>query len=140
MPANSQAVGRKSQNAEGCSLVPPARILPVHQTIIGDKDGVDQMKGKESEVYIIEEDQAPPSAQVSGITVRLATTADLEDVVQGNIDLAWDLDEKRLDRKTARAGVLATIEHPSLGPYYVATSPTSGRYLGQLRTFLELDL
>jgi len=63
--------------------------------------------------------QTPDSGAGAAQRVRVATRADLQTLVQGNIALAWETEELQLDPETVRAGVSAVLEGHAPGRYYV---------------------
>ena len=62
--------------------------------------------------------------------VRRATRADLDVIVAGNLQLALETENVRLDAATLRAGVLALLEDRAPGRYWVAAHDE--RVVGQL--------
>lgn len=54
------------------------------------------------------------------VTVRPATTADLDTLVDFNVAMAEETEDKPLDPDTVRAGVRGLFESPSRGFYLVA--------------------
>jgi GNAT superfamily N-acetyltransferase len=67
--------------------------------------------------------------------VRPATLADLDAIVAGNLALAEESENLRLDRETLRAGVGALLEGRAPGRYWVADS--EGVVVGQLLITFE---
>ena len=64
------------------------------------------------------------------VTIREATTSDMETLIEYNRGLALETEAKDLDRETLRAGLTALLENPSRGKYLVAE--WEGRVVGQL--------
>jgi ribosomal protein S18 acetylase RimI-like enzyme len=64
------------------------------------------------------------------ITVRPASPADLDLLVDGNADMAAETEGLQLDRPTLRQGVAAVLEARVAGRYWVAEH--EGRVVGQL--------
>ncbi|HET8552102.1 MAG TPA: GNAT family N-acetyltransferase [Gammaproteobacteria bacterium] len=62
--------------------------------------------------------------------VRPATAADQHAIVAGNLAMAQETEQKRLDEATVSAGVAALLADPARGVYYVAEE--DGRLVGQL--------
>lgn len=56
----------------------------------------------------------------SSITVREATEDDAASISQFNINMAWETEEKRLDKSTITAGVKSLFQKPQYGFYLVA--------------------
>lgn len=52
--------------------------------------------------------------------IRRAVTVDAAAIAEYNLRLAWETEQKRLDRATVRAGVEAVLNDPAKGVYYVA--------------------
>lgn len=69
------------------------------------------------------------------ITVRKATTADLEALVLGNLIMASETEGLTLDADVLRAGVQAVLDERVPGSYWVAES--EGRVVGQLMITYE---
>lgn len=72
---------------------------------------------------------------MSPISVRAATPADLEHIVQANIAMAMETEAMRLDPETARSGVRNALSDPSRAVYYLAEM--AGRPVGQLMVTFE---
>lgn len=64
------------------------------------------------------------------LAVRRATTADLDVIVAGNLSLAEETENLRLDPAVLRQGVLALLEDRAPGRYWVAER--DGQVVGQL--------
>jgi ribosomal protein S18 acetylase RimI-like enzyme len=64
------------------------------------------------------------------IEIRGATPEDLEWIVEYNLRLASETENKRLDRETLRKGVLALLQDPTKGRYFVAVHDQ--QVIGQL--------
>ncbi|MCA9039976.1 MAG: GNAT family N-acetyltransferase [Planctomycetaceae bacterium] len=64
------------------------------------------------------------------VTIREATTSDIETLIEYNYRLAAETEGKELDQKTLRAGVEGLLTDPSRGKYLVAE--ISGRVVGQV--------
>ncbi len=62
--------------------------------------------------------------------IRLATPDDLECIVDYNMRLASETEDKHLDRDTLRQGVLALLKDPTKGRYFVAVHER--KVIGQL--------
>ena len=62
--------------------------------------------------------------------IRLATSDDLECIVEYNMRLASETEDKHLDRDTLRQGVLALLKDPNKGRYFVAVHERN--VIGQL--------
>src|SRR5215471_8936448 len=80
------------------------------------------------------------SRQASGsheydMTIRPATLDDLDAIVAGNLALAEESENLRLDRETLRAGVRALLDGRAPGRYWVAES--DGIVVGQLLITFE---
>src|SRR6476619_1846560 len=69
------------------------------------------------------------------MTIRPATPDDLDAIVAGNLALAEESENLRLDRETLRAGVLALLEGRAPGRYWVADS--EGLIVGQVLITFE---
>lgn len=69
------------------------------------------------------------------LTVRLATLADLDTLVDGNAAMALDTENLQLDRETLRAGVEAVLTGRAPGQFSVAE--LDGRVVGQLLVTYE---
>jgi ribosomal protein S18 acetylase RimI-like enzyme len=69
------------------------------------------------------------------LTVRPATLADLDTLVDGNAAMALDTENLQLDRDTLRAGVEAVLTGRAPGQYSVAE--VEGRVVGQLLVTYE---
>ena len=54
------------------------------------------------------------------LSIRRATSADVETIVKYNAALAWESEAKVLDEAVLRAGVLAALEDPIKGFYVMA--------------------
>lgn len=70
------------------------------------------------------------SAGTDKLTVRTATAADLEIIVAGNLSLAQETENLRLDPAVLRQGVLSLLEGRAPGRYWVAER--DGQVVGQL--------
>ena len=64
------------------------------------------------------------------LQVRRATPADLDVIVTGNVTLAQETEQVKLDPATLREGVLALLEDRAPGRYWVAEE--GGQVVGQL--------
>lgn len=64
------------------------------------------------------------------ITVREATLADVDELVTGNVRMARETEDKKLDADTLRRGIAAVIQDPSKGRIWVAD--VNGEVVGQL--------
>lgn len=64
------------------------------------------------------------------VAVRNAVRGDLPFLVECNLAMAWETEQRRLDRAVLEAGVAALFEQPSRGFYLVAER--AGRALGCL--------
>ena len=60
----------------------------------------------------------------SDIRVRLATEADADDLVDFGARLAFETEDKVLDKELVKTAVLRCIRNPKLGCYYVAWDDT----------------
>ncbi len=69
------------------------------------------------------------------VTVRPATLADLEALVDGNAAMALETEQLQLDRATLRAGVEAVLSGRAPGQFSVAEH--DGRVVGQLLVTYE---
>ena len=69
------------------------------------------------------------------MTIRPATLDDLDAIVAGNLALAEESENLRLDRETLRAGVRALLEGRAPGHYWVADS--EGLIVGQVLITFE---
>ncbi len=69
------------------------------------------------------------------LPIRPATTADVDFIVACNQRLAEETERLRLDEATLRAGVLALLEGPARGRYWVADH--DGRGVGQIGVTFE---
>jgi ribosomal protein S18 acetylase RimI-like enzyme len=67
---------------------------------------------------------------MSDITIRQATPTDRDVIVENNIALAVETEQKELDRETVTAGVAAQLVEPAHGLYFLAEQ--DGRVIGQL--------
>lgn len=56
----------------------------------------------------------------SGTTIRNATRDDVAFLADCNIAMAWESEEKRLDRDVLTRGIVAVFDHPERGFYIVA--------------------
>ncbi len=54
------------------------------------------------------------------LNIRPATLADLEILTEFSATMAWETEQRTLDRTRLRLGTQAVIEQPSRGQYYVA--------------------
>ncbi len=54
------------------------------------------------------------------LLIRAATLADVADLVNWNLAMAWETEHKRLDPDTLRRGVAGVLEQPRRGFYLVA--------------------
>jgi GNAT superfamily N-acetyltransferase len=71
----------------------------------------------------------------SRVAVRPARAGDLETLVAGNMALAEETEQVRLDIDTLRQGILALLESRAPGRYWVAE--LEGRVVGQLLVTFE---
>jgi ribosomal protein S18 acetylase RimI-like enzyme len=69
------------------------------------------------------------------VTIRHANIGDLEALVDGNLALAEETEQIRLDAATLRGGVRALLESRAPGRYFVAE--IDGRFAGQLLITFE---
>jgi ribosomal protein S18 acetylase RimI-like enzyme len=69
------------------------------------------------------------------VNVRPATPGDLETIVLGNMSLAEESEQVRLDRATLRSGVAALLEGRAPGHYWIAE--LDGKVVGQLMITFE---
>lgn len=69
------------------------------------------------------------------ISIRRATLADAEFIVQSNIAMALETEDMALDEAVVRPGVNAVLAHDALGFYLVAE--IDGRPAGQLMVTFE---
>ncbi|MBN1350309.1 GNAT family N-acetyltransferase [candidate division KSB1 bacterium] len=60
--------------------------------------------------------------------IRNATFDDIDAIVQFNAAMAFETEQKKLDRTVLRQGVKAIIDDPSLGRYFIADA---GEVIGQ---------
>ena len=72
----------------------------------------------------------------------MATEADLDDLVEFRVRLAFETEDKTLDRDLVRQGVLDCLKNPSLGFYYVAwdEADDSKKSLGTTMLTYELNV
>lgn len=69
------------------------------------------------------------------ITVRLAREEDAAELVDFNLEMAWETEKKRLSRETVQRGVENLLREPRYGFYVVAEVP--GRLAGGLMVTYE---
>ena len=69
------------------------------------------------------------------ITIRSARLEDLDAIVSGNIALAEESEQLRLDEETLRAGIRALLEARAPGRYWIAEA--DGAVVGQLLITFE---
>jgi ribosomal protein S18 acetylase RimI-like enzyme len=69
------------------------------------------------------------------VLIRRGTPADVPVIVEFNIRLADETEDKRLDPEVVTRGVRATFADPHKGPYFVAEE--AGQVLGQLQITYE---
>jgi len=69
------------------------------------------------------------------ITLRRATSADVDALVAGNLAMARETESVQLERETVRAGILALTEGREPGEYWVAVD--DDRIIGQLLVTFE---
>ena len=67
---------------------------------------------------------------MSEITIRTATSADVETVAANNAAIALETEDRPLDPETLRTGVGRVLSDPTRGVYYLAK--IGGRVVGQL--------
>lgn len=67
--------------------------------------------------------------------IRAAEKKDLEVIADFNIRMAWETEDKELDRQTILAGVEALLNDPLKGRYYLASG--NGKVIGQLMITYE---
>ncbi len=67
---------------------------------------------------------------MSDISIRKATPADLDTIVEYNQGIATETEGKQLDLATLTAGVKGILEDDSKGEYFVAEA--DGRVIGQI--------
>ena len=75
------------------------------------------------------------SSSHTHVIVRPAVAGDLESIVERNMKLAQETEDKRLDRETLRRGVTLALERPELARYFIAE--LDGRDVGQLMITYE---
>src|SRR5262245_19454396 len=71
-----------------------------------------------------------------GLTIRRATPADLEVLVEFNAALAWETEHKRLRTDVLTAGVRAVFADPARGFYTLALNER-GEVIGQMMVTFE---
>ena len=73
------------------------------------------------------------------MTIRSAVPNDAPIIADSNIRMAWETEKRRLNPETASAGVVALINDPAKGIYYVAEERVDGSPLiiGQLSITYE---
>lgn len=54
------------------------------------------------------------------ISIRQAAAEDAEAIAQFNINMAWETEEKKLDREIITSGVYSLMKSPEYGFYIVA--------------------
>jgi GNAT superfamily N-acetyltransferase len=69
------------------------------------------------------------------VTIRRATPADLNTIVEFNLRLAEESEGKALNRELLGAGVAAALDDPSKGPYFLAED--DGQVVGQMQVTTE---
>jgi GNAT superfamily N-acetyltransferase len=62
----------------------------------------------------------PVSADIIDTTIRNATRDDIAFLADCNLAMAWESEEKRLDRDVLTRGIVAVFDHPERGFYIVA--------------------
>ncbi len=70
------------------------------------------------------------------LTIRRATLADVNVLVEFNAALAWETEHKRLRPEVLTAGVRAVFDEPTRGFYTVATD-ANGAIVGQMMVTFE---
>jgi GNAT superfamily N-acetyltransferase len=73
---------------------------------------------------------ANPNSEVFPLEIRPALPGDLECIVEYNLRLAHESENKQLDRDTLRKGVDALLRDSTKGRYFVAVQ--NGEIIGQL--------
>jgi GNAT superfamily N-acetyltransferase len=68
-------------------------------------------------------------------TIRRAATSDIDQIIDFNCRLAQETEGKTLEPAVVRAGVLAALNDPHKGPYYLAVD--GDQILGQLQITFE---
>jgi len=69
------------------------------------------------------------------IEIRKAQLSDCEDIVDFQLEMAWETECYKLDPDTLSKGVTTVLNNNSLGTYYVAT--VDGKVAGSLLTTFE---
>lgn len=72
---------------------------------------------------------------MSDLVIRRCELRDVETLTEGNVALAFETEQKRLDPETVRRGVRAVVDDPTKGFYLVAE--LGGRLVGQLMITYE---
>ncbi len=72
---------------------------------------------------------------MADITIRRATPADEQIVAANNAAMAFETENKELDRETITSGVRRVLSDPARGVYYLAEC--DGKVVGQLLITLE---
>src|SRR5262249_60816707 len=70
-------------------------------------------------------------------TIRLATIDDVPILVEHNLRLAQESEDKQLDEAVLTAGIRAALADPHKGPYFLAE--VEGRVVGQLQITSEFS-
>ncbi len=63
---------------------------------------------------------ANASSETDAWPIRSAELADAPFIVEANLQLAWESEQKRLDRELLEPGVRQVLDDPSLGRYFIA--------------------
>ena len=71
------------------------------------------------------------------VDVRPATPGDLDAIILGNMNLAEESEQVRLDQATLRPGIAALLDGRAPGRYWVAE--LDGRVVGQLLITYEAE-
>ena len=77
----------------------------------------------------------PDGRTVLNISIRDALKGDVDTIAEFNARLAQETEGSMLDPGVVKAGVLAVVENPTRGRYWVAEA--DGRIVGQIQTTFE---
>ena len=77
----------------------------------------------------------PDGRTVLNISIRDALQGDVDTIAEFNARLAQETEGSMLDPGVVKAGVLAVVENPTRGRYWVAEA--DGRIVGQIQTTFE---
>ena len=77
----------------------------------------------------------PDGRNVLNISIRDALKGDVDTIAEFNARLAQETEGSMLDPGVVKAGVLAVVENPTRGRYWVAEA--DGRIVGQIQTTFE---